>query len=388
VRVLACVLGAAVVFVASAAAGPSAPKALLVRDGNRLAILYVGRTFHFRQPLITDTKGALAFSGDGDLISIGSKITSRGVTMPGPVVWAPTGERAAAVSPKGGVVVWTPSTGKRVVAPDRWGAQSVAWSDDGALAIGRMICPHTCRYGTDRSIWVWRNGRLAQRLGPFPHGQLGMIPLPFAWVKNDILWWWWPGSGSIASDGVALYRNDTKLGTMLMHPNWLAVCGSHVAFSEGGDRETMDDKQVVFDGRVVSDPPAHSWAGLACTAGGRLVGAASANGIPRLTTETHRSIWQLLPTRRRLTRPPLGWSDEQPQLFPNGDLLFVRTRAGSTKTGPSTWTDTQKGKVMLLAHGKLRQLAEVGFTQPDTVYTYPVEFYGYYDWSQLLAVTP
>ena len=57
-------------------------------------------------------------------------------------------------------------------------------------------------------------------------------------------------------------------------------------------------------------------------------------------------------------------------------------------TGPGAWTDTQRGRVMLLEHGTLRQIAQIGFTQPDTVYTYPVQFYGHYDWTQFLAVAP
>jgi hypothetical protein len=44
--------------------------------------------------------------------------------------------------------------------------------------------------------------------------------------------------------------------------------------------------------------------------------------------------------------------------------------------------------VLLLSHGKLTQVATIGFTQPDSVYTYPVQYYGHYDWSQFLAVSP
>ena len=383
-RVLACVLAVAAVLAPSAAAMPRGLK-LLVRDGNHLALVYLDRVTPFTEPL-TAAKGALGFSGDGRLISIGSTIVGR-ATLPGAVDWAPTGERAAAVTRRGGVVVWTPA-GRHVAVPDGWGAQTIAWSRDGALAIGRFVCPgHSCAYGEHREIWVWRNGTLKLVVGPLTGAFSESIPMPFAWSGGHILWWQWPGSGSIASDGVTLWEDGSQLGTMLMYRDWLAVCGSHVAFAEGPDRESMHDKKIVFDGRVVSGSAERSWTAPSCTAGGRLVASASRNLVPPLTYETHRAIWQLLPARRQLTRPPWGWSDEDPRVFANGDVLFVRTRARSKKTGPASWTDVQQGRVMLLEHGRLRRLATIGFTQPSDVYTYPVQFYGHYDWSQLLAVS-
>lgn len=373
-RVLACVLVAAFALVPSAAATPRGLK-LVVRDGNHLSLVYLDRAAPFVQPL-TPARGALQFSGDGRLISIGATIVGR-TTLPGTVVWAPTGERAAAVTKKGGVVAWTPA-GRRTVISS--GAETIAWSADGALAIGKGAY-----------VFVWRNGKLRRVAGPAPFdsrtGGPGLA-MPFAWSGDNVLWWAWPGSGSIASDGVTLWEDGKPLGTMLMYREWLAACGSHVAFAAGLDRESMHGKKIVFDGRVVSGGPALSWASPSCTAAGRLVAAASRNRVTPLTYETHRAIWQLLPARRQLTRPPWGWSDEDPRLFPNGDLLFVRTRARSTKTGPSSWTDRQTGKVMLLSHGKLVHVATIGFTQPDDVYTYPVQFYGHYDWSQFLAVWP
>jgi hypothetical protein len=289
-------------------------------------------------------------------------------------------------------VVWTPA-GEHVVAPAGWGAQAVAWSDDGALAVGRFVCPgRSCAYGEHKEIWVWRNGTLTLARGPFTvtssFSDSTDIPMPFAWSGSHVLWWQWPGSGSIAADGVALWEDGSRLGTMLMYPDWLATCGSHVAFAAGTDRESTDDKKLIFDGRDVSGDPRLSWAEPACTASGRLVAAASRNLVPPLTYETHRALWQVLPTRRQLTRPPWGWSDEDPHLFANGDVLFVRTRARSRRTGPASWTDRQVGRVLLLSHGKLTQVATIGFTQPDSVYTYPVQYYGHYDWSQFLAVSP
>ena len=385
-RAFACVLLAAVAVIVPGAGATSPGLKLLVRDGSRLALVYLDRPTPFVQPL-APRPGVLGFSGDGRLMSVGGTIVGR-ATLPGTVVWGATGERAAAVSTRGGVVSWTPA-GKRRVVADGWGAQSVAWSDDGALAIGRLVCPHhSCAYGEHKEIWVSRNGSLRRLVGPLRGAFADSIPMRFAWSGGHVLWWQWPGSGSVAADGVALWKDGTRIGTMLMYRDWLVTCGAHVAFVSGTDRESMDDKRLIFDGRDLSGSRRLSWAEPACTAGGRLVAAASRNLVPPRTYETHRALWQVLPTREQLTRPPWGWSDEDPHLFANGDVLFVRTRARSRKTGPSSWTDAQRGHVMLLSHGKLTQVATIGFTQPDDVYTYPVQFYGHYDWSQFLAVAP
>lgn len=383
-RVLACVIAAAVLLVPSAGAVPRGLK-LLVRDGSKLSLVDADRATPFVQPL-TPAAGVLGFSGDGRLLSIGATIVGR-ATMPAAPVWAPTGERAAAITRRGGVAVWTPA-GRRTAVPNGWGAQSVAWSDDGALAIGRFVCPHgRCALGEHKEIWVWRSGALKLVVGPLAGAFSASIPMPFAWSGGHVLWWQWPGSGSVASDGVALWEDGKRLGTMLMYRDWLAACGDHVAFVSGVDRESTDDKKLVFDGRDVSGGARLSWATPSCTAGGRLVAAASRNLIPPLTYETHRAIWQVLPVRRQLTRPPWGWSDEDPRVLANGDVLFVRTRARSRKTATG-WIDSQQGRVMLLSHGRLRELALIGFRQPDDVYTYPVQFYGHYDWSSFLAVAP
>jgi len=382
VRVLACVLAAAVVFVPSAGATPRGLK-LLVRDGPRLALVYLDRVVPFTQPL-TPTGGALAFSGDGRLISIGGTIVGRAHLPTKTLVWAPTGERAAYTTTQGAVVLWTPA-GRRTIEPNGWatpffGSLTLAWSEDGTLAVSR-----------GSSLWSWRDGVVRELVHSAPADTSTggpAVALPVAWAGDQVLWWDWPGSGSVASDGVSLYEGDRKLGTMLMYRDWLAVCGTHVAFSAGHDRESMDDKTVLLDGRDVSRDSRRSWASLACGPGGRLVASASRNLVPTFTNQTHRAIWQLLPVRRQLTRPPWGWSDEEPQVFPNGAILFVRSRASARKLGTNEWLDVQKGRVMLLEHGTLRQVAEIGFRQRDDVYTYPVQYYGHYDWTQFLAVSP
>lgn len=370
-RVFALALVVCAVLVPSASATRSGPE-LLVRYGNQVTL--VGR-----QTVTAGPFRPLGLSGDGRLISVGGWIVGHVKLPTRTLAWAPTGERAAYVTTEGGIVEWTPR-GKRVLAPKGWGADwGVTWSRDGALAASR---------GSE--LWVLRGGAWRRAIGPIagpccPGG--GDIPVPFAWQGSHILWWSWPGSGSIAADGVWLYKDGTPLGTTLMYPDYTSVCGTHLAFVKGGDRYSTAGKSIVFDGRDVSHDPRLSWVEPSCTASGRVVAAAGANTHLRNLTETHRAIWQLLPTRRKLTTPPWGWSDEDPRLLPDGSLLFVRSRIHSVRDG-DTWLDTETGRVMLLAHGKLSQVAQIGYRNLDELKDYLGEYYGHYDWIDFLAVRP
>lgn len=374
-RVLACLAAAGLLLVPSAAGATHGPR-LLVRDGRWLTL--VGR-----ETVAAGPYKPLAFSGDGRLYSYGGAIHGGiPVTLPThSLTWAPTGERAAYVTTQGGVVEWTPA-GKKRLEPNGWGADwGLAWSREGALAVSR---------GSE--LWVLENGTARRVAGPLPSscctGGAGDIPVPFAWVGDRVLWWRWPDSGSIAADGVTLWEDDRQLGTTLMYRDYTAVCGSHVAFSEGRDRYSTHGKSLVFDERDVSKDTTRSWTEPACLPDGRLVAAAGRNGVPRSTFETHRSLWQLQPTRRQLTRPPWGWSDEDPHLLPDGSLVFVRARITSKRKG-DTWLDTEKGRVMLLAQGKLTEVASVGYANRDEskgLFLGP--YYGHYDWSDFLAVAP
>ncbi|MCW2965255.1 MAG: hypothetical protein JWO17_2507 [Actinomycetia bacterium] len=372
-RVFAFALVAAVLIVPSATATPHGLK-LLVRDGNRLALVYLDRITPFRQPLHPEPYRNLAFSGDGRLVSIGGTILGRAKLPTQTLAWAPTGERAAYTTTEGAVVLWTPA-GTRQIEPKGWGAgrflPALAWSRSGALAITR-----------GNSIWVWRDGVSQQMIGPVPNSG---IPVPVAWHGTHLLWWVWPDSGSIAADGVTLYEDSRVLGTTLTYHDYSTVCGEHVAFVQGGNRYSTSGKALTFDGRIVARDSAHSWVSPSCTPDGHLVAAASRNIVPPLTTETHRAIWQLLPTRKQVTRPPWGWSDEDPHLFQNGDLLFVRSRITSKRDG-NTWRDTAKGHVMVLSHGRLQEVAKIGYMQDESKGVYLGPYYGHYDWSYFVAV--
>jgi hypothetical protein len=376
VRALACVLAVAIVLVPGAGATPAGLK-LLVRDDDRLALVYADRVTPFRQPLEPSPYRDLGFSGDGRLVSIGGDVLGRAKLPTRTLTWAPTGERAAYTTTEGAVVVWTPA-GKRRIEPKGWASRpflpSLAWSRDGTLAIAR-----------GHEVWVWRDGAARRLAGP-----VAGLPVVAGWTGDGhVLWWEWPNSGSLAADGVALHADGTQLGTMLMYADYLSVCGRHVAFAAGGDRSSDHGKSIVFDGRDVSQDRSRSWVTPSCSADGPTLVAAAGRDLGiccHLHTE-HRAIWRLLPTRRQLTRPPDGWTDESPHVFGNGDVLFVRTRLTSEKEG-STYRDTERGRVMLLSHGRLRQVTEIGYRNVDELKLYLGPYYDHYDFSQLLAVWP
>jgi hypothetical protein len=273
-------------------------------------------------------------------------------------------------------VVWTPH-GTRRIEPKGWAERflpSLAWSRRGALAIAR-----------ERELWVWRDGHARRLAGP-----VDGVPVPATWTSDGhVLWWLWPDSGSIAADGVALYEDRTRIGSSLMYRDFVAACGTHVAFASGGDRASSHHKSIVFDGRDVSHDATRAWVTPSCTADGKTLVAAAGRdlGICCVRQRALRSIWRLLPARRRLTHPPAGWTDEAPRVFANGDVLFVRTKLTAKRSG-NTWLDTERGRVMLLSHGTLRSMGTIGYHDLDELKHFIGPYYDHYDFSQLLAVAP
>jgi hypothetical protein len=335
--------------------GPSDAKLVYVQ-AKTAVIVYVGHPL--RQPIALTQSGPPRFSGDGRLLSIGGWIVGR-VRLPADeVVWAPTGERAAVVTKAGGVEVWTPRGGRRAVVPSSWGAQSVAWSTDGALALGRA---------SPRGIWVWRVGLLRRVVGA-----VGAPPMPFGWRAGRVLWWAYPNSASLAADGVAVYEGRRRVADALMYPDYVTVCGNHLAVAAGGDRYSTYGKHILFDNRDVSRDRSRSWVSPSCRPDGRLVAAAGRSTRPRRFGREARAVWQLLPGRRQLTHPPAGWTDEAPHLLPDGSVLFVRTRQTPRTT---------HGRIELLRRGRLTELA--GVVVPGAV-----SYYGHYDWASRIAVWP
>jgi hypothetical protein len=191
------------------------------------------------------------------------------------------------------------------------------------------------------------------------------LPLVAGFAPDGRALWWsdLEGSGSIASDGLPLYANRTKLAWTLPYGDYVARCGDHLALAVGRDRYATHGKRILVDGRDVSDDPARSWVSPACR-GSTLVAAAGRNWAERRFGLEHRSLWQLLPTRKRLTNPPPDATDESPTILPDGSIVFVRTVAG-------------RGTVERLARGRLTPLGTIRGT---------ANFYGHYDWARVVAV--
>lgn len=323
--------------------------------------------------------GPVEWSGDGRLVSSGGSIAGGPRLPAATLAWAPTGERAAYVTKRGAVYTWSPRRGSRLLLPASWGAQGVVWGTDGRLELGRAVCRVPCGRSRDVGIWVrTRNGRL-RRVAALPDG--GGIPNPIGVdPQGRALWWLWPNSSSIAADGVALFANDKRIATTLMYDDYVDVCGRHVALAVGRDRNSLHGKSIVFDGRNVSRDRSRSWVSPSCNASGELVAAAAADNPDGPWGNEHRSLWQLLPARKRLTSPPPGWSDESPTVLANGNVLFVRTRLTSRRVD-GTWHSTDHGTLELLVHGRVTPLADVT-TSPSSMY------YGHYAWPLRVAVKP
>jgi hypothetical protein len=362
VRILATTLGALTLT------GPTLPAAKIAfRNGSTVTILYANG---FRQPIDSPGNGAVSFSGDGRLVSIGGTIVGRVKLPTARVEWSPVGETAAYVTTRGGVATWSPA-GRRTLLRNGWGATTLAWNADGSLAIGRAVCKGACGRAIHKEVWVRNTGGTFSRIaGPLSGDQ---TPMPLAWWAGKPLWWDWPGSGSIAADGVALYDGTRRISYGLMYRDYVSVCRFSLAVAAGGDRYAMHGKRVLFNGADVSRDPTRSWVSPSCAGDGTVVAAASQNTTPRRIGREHRAIWQLLPAHKQLTHPPAGATDEYPQLMPDDSILFVRTR---TVSKPLALYGV--GTLELLRRGKLTALGTA--SKADN-------YYGHYAWPDLIAVS-
>jgi hypothetical protein len=316
--------------------------------------------------------GAVRWSGDGKLLSVGGRVVG-GPTVSdnGPLAWAPAGETAAFVTKGGGVVVWTPSGGRRRILPGGWGASSLAWGPGGRLAVARYVCHVPCGLPSHEEVWIWQAGTLRRVAGPL---NAPILPIVAGLDSRGRALWWQDGeaSASIAADGLELYANRSRVVKTLVYPDYVAVCGSHLALVVGRDRYAMHGKRILFDGRDASRDRSRSWVSPSCTSDGRLVASASRNLVPRRIGNEHRAIWQLLPTRRQLTHPPKGRTDEDPHLLPDGSVVFVRTRSVSK---PLELFGV--GTVELLRGGRLTAIGSAGKAD---------NFYGHYAWPDVVAI--
>jgi hypothetical protein len=372
-EVRVAVLALVSIVLATPAAGAGAPAAKMAfLDRGRLVVLDLST--RSRRVVATHVSGPVGLSGDGKLVSVGGRVVGGLKLAQGRLVWAPTAETAAYQTRAGAVLTWSPTAGRRLVVGASWGATSFAWGRNGELALGRSICHAPCGVPLHQEVWIRRGGSLRRVAGPLPGVQLPLV----AAVAGDGRALWWSdeqGSASIAADGLPLYANRAHVADTLVHRDYVSVCGSHLAVADGHDRFAMHGKRIRFDGRDVSRDPSRSWVSPSCSSDGtRLVAAASVNTMPPRIGREHRSIWQLLPTRRRLTAPPAGFTDEFPRLLRDGSVLFLRTRSHSTRLQLYG-----VGTVELLRRGRLTALGTAGRAS---------NYYGHYDWPDVVAVTP
>jgi hypothetical protein len=351
---------------AAGASGAAGKVAFLDRRALRVVELSTGSS----RVVARHVSGAVGLSGDGKLVSVGGRVVGGPTLGQGRLVWAPTGETAAYATPSGAVYTWSPTGGRRLVVDASWGAWSFAWGRDGTLALGRAICHAPCGIPRHEEVWIRRGGSLRLVAGPLSGEQRPMVAAVAA--DGRALWWSWM-SASTAADGAGLYANRVHVADSLPYSDYVSVCGSHLAVAAGHDRYAMHGKRIVFDGRDVSRDRSRSWVSPACD-GRTLVAAASVNTTPPRIGREHRSIWQLLPARRRLTSPPAGFTDEFPRLLRDGSVLFVRTKSHST-----TFQLYGIGTIELLRGGKLTALGAAGPA---------ANYYGHYDWPDVVAVSP
>jgi len=371
-------LGVIAMTLPAAAATIPSPRVAFIRTGS---LWVLDLRSHERQLLLTHAgAGPVHWSGDGRLLSSGGRVAG-GPTLPTTeLLWAPTGEEAAGVTHEGGVIIWTPQ-GARQLEPDGWGSTSVAWSDTGRLAIGRTIYgpPH------NQEIWAWDGGSAPPTLVT----KTGVEePYPVAWQGDEVVWWDWPNSGSIAADGVRLYVGREAVGLVLMYRDYVIRCGSKLAFAAGGDRYATHGKRIVLDGRDLSRDRSRSWVSPSCDAtGAELVAAAGRNWEEDRFGHEHRAIWELLPVRRQLTHPPAGWTDESPQVLADGSTLFVRSHETSRKVGGSFYV-TEHAELERLINRRLVPVSNIGYTANVLSPLGYLNYYGHYGWPRLIAAAP
>ena len=327
--------------------------------------------------------GPVAWSGDGALVSDAGRVAG-GATLPTTrIAWAPEGETAAYLTKAGAVRIWTPAAGSKTILPAGWGARSIAWGQGGRLALGRKAAPFGKPFAHEE-VWVWHAGSLRRIVGPIT---VDTTPIVEGFAPDGAVLWWNDlfDSASIAADGLRLFANRTPLAKTLVFPDFVHVCGAHLVYAKGIARETTKGKSIVYDGRDVSHDTGLSWVSPSCN-GTEVVAAAGRNWWEpgRIGSGELRSIWELVPRRARLTRPPAGWTDEDPTVLPDGSVLFVRTR----ETFPGNLRTTLHAGLDLLRAGAVKPIASLTTTVDEMSSAWVPNYYGHYGWPSIVAVAP
>jgi hypothetical protein len=135
---------------------------------------------------------------------------------------------------------------------------------------------------------------------------------------------------SINVDGTPLHALDARRGQArrivpgtLGYDEFRSLCGRSLVVAAGFDRITTRAKRLVaaappgWQPREVSRDHRRSWVAPACSPDARTIAvSAGPNGVQSRFGLERRSIWRLSldgRSRRRLTAPPRGQSDELPR---------------------------------------------------------------------------
>ena len=303
-------------------------------------------------------------------------------------VWSPRGHTLARPTANGGVVVVGPGMPERQVVPGGFGAFAVAFDPAGRrLAVSRAH-PRGTMPPSDRELWVFDvatgEGRLVYR----PPARNPNTPVVVRWERGDTVLFRLAllPANSANLDGLPLHAVLARGGpdrrvveAALSYSEFFAHCGGRLAVVAGVDRMTTRGKRIVlagppgWRGTDVSRDRRRSWISPACSPSGRWIAAsAGRNWAQTRFGLERRSIWLLSAdgrTRRRLTTPPPGRSDELPRWTSDGrGILFVRS-------GPTNRNAVSRGSLYLVRlDGTLAgPLVDLGRTG---------NYYGHYGWGE------
>jgi hypothetical protein len=341
--------------------------------------------------LAKQARSPVRFAPDGRWIAFGAGavVSTTGGTVRRPLAagawdWAPRGHALAAITPSGGVVLGGPGIPAQRVLPDGWGASELEFAQDGSLVVARSR-------RTRGSIWVLLGPRrtlnqvAASRRGP---PQLAAVSpgLVAFWIRLG-------GSGSIAADGLPLEVKDWASGirgarladATLLYRDYVSKCGRSLVVAAGAGRYASNNKRLLIATpstadrrwaiRDFSHDRTRSWVSPACSPDTRWVAAAAGpHKVGRFGREA-RSIWRLATrgsSRRQLTRPLAGKTDETPRWSADGRfLLFLRS-------GPTRGDATALGSIYLVPSAGGRAIGPFASIGPA------VNYYGRYGWADVL----
>lgn len=291
------------------------------------------------------------WSADARYVAFGSGVVSaesgrvfRGLRG----VWSPRGHELAAITTGGGVVLRGPGLPERRLLPEGFGAHSLAFDPRaGRIAVARAR-PRGTVPPADRELWlVDTRARTRLLLYRAPRGD-PRAPVVTRWAPGGFVLFslaLLPAS-SANLDGLPLFavpaaggRARRIVDAALSYGEFVAVCGGRLTISAGVDRMTTRGKRLViaspprWGARDLSRDPARSWTAPACSRRGEWVAtSAGRNWQQTRFGLERRAIWLVSldgRTRRRLTSPPPGRSDELPRWAAGGRAIFF-VRSGPT----------------------------------------------------------